>query len=84
MGEILEFIFTAIFIFYIIRSVLRLISGLFIQDTGGRSQQAPPRQHYNYNQNPQAGRIKVDYKPEPKRGSIPDNEGEFIDYEDVK
>ena len=85
MGEILEFLFTAIFIFYIIRSVLRLISGLFIQDTGGRPQQSPPpHRPHNYGQNPQQGRIKVDYMPQPKKGAIPDNEGDFIDYEEVK
>lgn len=87
MGEVFEFLFTAIFIFYIIRSVFRLITGLFIPDAGNRQQQAPPpRPNYNAysNTSSSTGRIKVDYKPQQKKGAIPDNEGEFIDYEEVK
>ena len=36
--------------------------------------------------NPGQGKIKVDYVPPKtkKKGSIPDSEGDFIDYEEVK
>jgi len=38
----------------------------------------------NYNSNTKAGNIKVEYIPETKKGSVPDSEGEFVDYEEVK
>jgi hypothetical protein len=38
------------------------------------------------NANPGQGKIKVDFVPPKtkKKGSIPDSEGDFIDYEEVK
>jgi len=30
------------------------------------------------------GAIKVDYIPQGKKSTVPDSEGEFVDYEEVK
>jgi type II secretory pathway pseudopilin PulG len=44
------------------------------------------QQQYYTRANPGQGKIKVDYVPPKtkKKGSIPDSEGDFIDYEEVK
>jgi hypothetical protein len=28
--------------------------------------------------------IRIDHVPQPKKGTVPDSEGEFVDYEEVK
>jgi hypothetical protein len=47
---------------------------------------AQQQQNYqqNYNSNTPTDKIKVDYIPKPNKGSVPDSEGEFIDYEEIK
>ncbi|HZY40194.1 MAG TPA: DUF4834 family protein [Mucilaginibacter sp.] len=52
------------------------------QYRAGNNQQ---QQSYT-NPNPGQGKIKVDFVPPKtkKKGSIPDSEGDFIDYEEVK
>ncbi|OKS89494.1 hypothetical protein RG47T_4978 [Mucilaginibacter polytrichastri] len=37
-----------------------------------------------YKQPKPTGAIKVDYMPPAQKGAIPDSEGEFVDYEEVK
>jgi len=41
-------------------------------------------QYYSQNNNAPQGKIKVDHIPPPKKGSVKDSEGEFIDYEEIK
>ena len=66
--------------------LVRIVMPMLFQKVMNNAQQ-----HYQQNQQPQnntrntqAGKIKVDYIPQQKKGSVPDSEGDFIDYEEIK
>ena len=88
MPEILSFLVTAILILYIIRVLARILMPMFFQSVVNKAQQQ--QQNYqqngqqNYNSNTQTGKVKVEYIPDTKKGTIPDSEGEFVNYEEVK
>jgi hypothetical protein len=46
-------------------------------------EQARHQQNYQHQPRPD-GRVKVDHIPEGKKGTVPDTEGEFVDYEEIK
>lgn len=86
MPEILSFLVTAILILYIIKVLARILMPMFFQSVVNKAQQQ--QQNYQQNQqqnsNAQPGKVKVQYIPETKKGTIPDSEGEFVNYEEVK
>ncbi len=79
---LIRFLIVSILILYIVRALVRLLLPFLFQSVINKAQQ----QQHNYNRPPQqpTGRIKVDYIPEGKKSNIPDSEGEFVDYEEVK
>ena len=85
MEELLRFLFITIAILYIVRAIVRWLLPMLFQSVINKAQQQQNQQHQNYSRREQpTGRVKVDYMPENKKGKFPDNEGEFIDYEEVK
>jgi hypothetical protein len=84
--EFLDFLFFTILIIYIVRSVLRIVLPMVFQKVVDKAQQqqSAGRHQQNYSSNARAGQVKVDYVPQAKKGSVPDSEGEFVDYEEVK
>ena len=88
MPELLSFLISAILILYIIRSLARILLPMFFQSVVNKAQQQqqPNRgQQQNYQrQNRPDAKIKVDYIPKGKKNTVPDSEGEFVDYEEVK
>lgn len=88
--EFLDFLFIAILVLYIVRSLARIILPRVFQNVMNKAQQQhSQQQHYNnnanqHNSNTNQGKIRVDYKPASKKGAVPDSEGEFIDYEEIK
>jgi hypothetical protein len=60
----------------------RLLLPMLFQSVVNKAQQNA-QQQYRAQKQPD-GKVKVDYMPEKKKSSIPDSEGDFIDYEDVK
>lgn len=93
MGELLDFLLIAIFLYYVVRSILRLVMPSVFQSVINKAQEQQQYHQQNYNQNfnqnyyqnnPPQGKIKVDHVPPPKKGSVKDSEGEFIDYEEIK
>ena len=83
MGELLDFLLMVILAIYVIRTLARIFLPMLFQSVVNKAQQQQSQQH-NYNNHQPTGKISVEYKPETKKGSIPDSEGEFIDYEEVK
>jgi len=81
--EFLDFLFFAIIGIYIIRSLMRIILPMIFQNVINKAQQQQNNQQ-NYNSSTTQGKIKVDYMPKPKKGSVPDSEGDFVDYEEIK
>jgi hypothetical protein len=52
--------------------------------TKAQEQARQQQQNYQQQQQPRPdGRVRVDYKPEAK-SAVPDSEGEFVDYEEIK
>ena len=89
MPELLSFLISAILVLYIIRSLARILLPMLFQSVINKAQQQqqqPNRgQQQNYQrQSQQDARIKVDYIPQGKKNTVPDSEGEFVDYEEIK
>lgn len=82
--EFLDFLFFAIIGIYIIRSLIRILLPIIFQNVINKAQQQQQHTRQDYNNNTQQGKVKVDYMPKPKKGSVPDSEGDFIDYEEIK
>ena len=80
--ELLRFLFISILVLYIIRSIARLLFPMLFQHVVNKAQQQGQQQQYSSQRRPE-GKVKVDYIPE-KKSSIPDSEGDFIDYEEIK
>ncbi|WP_419788685.1 DUF4834 domain-containing protein [Mucilaginibacter sp. SP1R1] len=60
-----------------------LIPVLFESVVNKAQQQQQYQQQQRQARKPE-GAIKVDYIPQGKKSSVPDSEGEFVDYEEVK
>ena len=83
MGEFLEFIVYATIILYIIRSVIRLVLPMIFQKVVNKAQQGQQQSYHRSTTNTTGG-VKVDYVPQSKKNTVPDSEGEFVDYEEIK
>jgi hypothetical protein len=57
---------------------------MLFQNVVNKAQQQQQNQQQNYSRNTAQGKVKVDHIPNSKKGSIPDSEGEFVDYEEIK
>ena len=78
---LLRFLIISILILYVVRLIMRLLAPYLFQSLVNKAQQQ--QQNANRAEKP-TGRIKVDYIPEGKKSNIPDSEGEFVEYEEVK
>ena len=76
---LIRFLLISICVLYIIRSLVRYLIPVLFQSVVNKAQQQYTRQ-----QKRPEGAVKVDYIPEGKRSTVPDSEGEFVDYEEVK
>ncbi len=85
MPELLSFLITSILVLYIIRSLARIFLPMLFQSAINKAQQQhqPTGGQQNHNRSSTTGKIKVDYMPKSK-GTVPDSEGEFVDYEEIK
>jgi hypothetical protein len=82
--EFIRFLFIAILVLYIIRSLVRLVLPMLFQSVVNKAQEHAQQQQHQYRAKQPDGKVKVDYVPEKKKSSIPDSAGDFIDYEEVK
>jgi hypothetical protein len=84
---LVRFLIIAILILYIVRNLARILLPMLFQGVINKAQQQANQQQRRYNNPPkskQEARVKVDYIPEGRKSSVPDSEGEFIDYEEIK
>jgi len=84
---VLEFLLTVIFILWIVRKLGRFLLSLLFENVAAKAQDQFQNQQRNYQDQSQSkpdGKVKVDYIPENNRPILPDTEGEFIDYEEIK
>ena len=84
MVELLDFLFIAVLVIYLFRSLVRWLLPMLFQNVVNKAQQGQQQQQ-NYRSQEPTGRIKIDHIPEQaKKQHIPDSEGEFVKYEEVK
>lgn len=76
----IRFLLISILVLYIIRSLVRLILPMLFQSLVNKAQQQ--NQQYQSPKQPE-GKVKVDYIPKTK-SQVPDSEGDFVDYEEIK
>ncbi|AYL97506.1 DUF4834 family protein [Mucilaginibacter celer] len=82
---LIRFLLISICILYIIRSLVRHLLPVLFEGLVNKAQQQYQQQQQNYSQGPKPdGKLRIDHVPQPKKGSVPDSEGEFVDYEEVK
>ncbi|MBK0378017.1 DUF4834 family protein [Mucilaginibacter segetis] len=80
---LIRFLIISICVLYILRSIVRIFLPMLFQSVVNKAQDQS-RQQQNYQQKRPDGRVKVDYVPEGRKSSVPDSEGEFVDYEEIK
>jgi hypothetical protein len=78
---LLRFLLISILVIYILRSLVRILLPMLFQNFVNKAQQQNQQQYRS--QTPPEGKIKVDYIPKTK-SQVPDSEGDFIDYEEIK
>lgn len=86
---LLEFLLTVIFILWVIKALVRFLLPMLFQNVVNKAQEQyqnqGQNQQRNYNsQSKPDEKVKVDYIPENNKPILPDSEGEFIDYEEIK
>lgn len=82
---LIRFLIISICVLYIIRSLMRYLIPALFQSVINKAQQQAQQQQPNYHQQRKPdGKVKVDYIPEGRKSKLPDSEGEFVDYEEVK
>lgn len=85
MGRLLDFLFIAIFILYIIRVLGRFLMNSLFQSVVNKAQEQQNNQQHNYNQQSKPdNKVRIDHIPEKPKNRVPDSEGDFIDYEEIK
>ena len=79
---LIRFLIITVLVLYIIRNIARIILPMLFNSVINKAQQQQNPQENN-RPKPEA-HIKVDYIPNAKKNNIPDSEGDFIDYEEIK
>jgi hypothetical protein len=84
--ELIEFILLIIVILYIVRMIVRIVVPMLFQRLVNKAQQHQQNYQQNYTQtnHTKTGKIRIDHIPQQPKGKIPDSEGDFIDYEEIK
>ncbi len=82
----LRFLIICILLLYVIRLLFRFLAPILFQSLVNKAQQG--QQNYsrpNQANTNQTGRIKIDYIPEEAtKSKVPDTEGDFVDYVEIK
>lgn len=74
-----------IVVLYIIKALIRFLLPMLFQSVVNKAQEQQQNQQRNYSSQKQPeAKIKVDYIPETHKAKVPDTEGDFIDYEEIK
>jgi len=84
---LIRFLIISILILYIVRNLARIFLPMLFQSVINKAQQQANQQQQRNSPPPRSkpeARIKVDYIPQGKKSSVPDSEGEFVDYEEIK
>jgi hypothetical protein len=81
---LIRFLLISICVLYIIRSLMRYLIPVLFESVVNKAQQQHNQQQQQRQSKKPEGAIKVDFIPQGKKNTVPDTEGEFVDYEEVK
>jgi len=90
---LIRFLIIYLCILYIIRSLARIFLPMLFQSLVNKATQQQQGRPQNYQQQQQRrqekqrqheGTVKIDHIPAGKKGKLPDTEGDFVDYEEIK
>lgn len=82
---LIRFLIISICVLYILRSIVRMVLPALFRGVVNKAQQNAQQNQYRHQQPPRpTGKIKVEYMPPGKKTNIPDSEGDFVEYEEVK
>lgn len=81
---LIRFLIISICALYIIRSLARIFLPMLFQSVINKAQEQQRNHQQQYQQQRPTGKIQVDYMPPAPKKNIPDSEGDFVDYEEVK
>ncbi|GAB3920250.1 DUF4834 domain-containing protein [Mucilaginibacter myungsuensis] len=81
---LLKFLFISILVLYLFRVLVRMLLPMLFQSVVNRAAEQAGQQQYREPKRPREGSIKIDHAPPVKKSSVPDSEGDFVDYEEIK
>lgn len=84
---LIRFLIISICILYMLRMLGRLLLPAIFRGVINKTQaqQSNPTQNRSADRRPKEGTVKVDYiPPNVYKSAVPDSEGEFVKYEEVK
>ena len=81
---LIRFLIITICVLWLIRTLARLFLPMLFQSMVNKATQQHTRQYQQQAPKPAEGKVKVDFIPPSPKNAIPDNEGDFVDYEEVK
>ncbi|MGZ3872979.1 MAG: DUF4834 family protein [Mucilaginibacter sp.] len=84
MFRLLEFLLLVIVILYIIKAIVRFMLPMLFQSVVNKAQEQQQNRQQNYSSKKPDAKVTVDYIPEGQKSKVPDSEGEFVDYEEIK
>ncbi len=84
MGRLIDFLLLAIVILYIIKAIARFMLPMLFQSVVNKAQQQQNQQQNYRSQSKPDPKVRVDYIPDGPKNKVPDSEGEFVDYEEIK
>jgi len=85
MSVFLRFLLVSILILYAVRALLRYLLPMLFQSLVNKAQQQSQQNYSAPNQHKHSGGVKIDYIPvEATKSKVPDTEGDFVEYEEIK
>lgn len=81
---LIRFLIIAICVLYIVRSLARIFLPMLFQNMVNKAQQQHNQQYQQQRPKQTESKVRVDYVPPAQKNTVPDNEGDFVDYEEVK
>lgn len=81
---LIRFLIITVCVLWLIRTLARIFLPMLFQSMVNKATQQQTRQYQQQRPQHTEGKVKVDFIPPSPKNTIPDNEGDFVDYEEVK
>jgi hypothetical protein len=81
---LIRFLIITVCVLWLIRTLARIFLPMLFQSMVNKATQQHNQQFQQQRPQPTESKVKVDFVPPAPKNAIPDNEGDFVDYEEVK